>query len=365
MSKFKNKKKDFASYMKELNSYNENITINNNIYPQISNKLYSIYNDLYKELVYKNIFNRLLNLLYIMYKWKTPDYISRRVIETGYIFRGAVAFFKDQEIKNNIAIEKATYCLPAVTSNIYNIYGDPTQVRVEGYNGYNKNIDVVYAENIPVNFDNFKNKSEGYGVFSRDNDTQYPYIFYVEEYASKLADSIVAKSIATQHLKKPFVFYGLEPYIKENAEDLVEKFVENKPTILILKNDDSMLENKNGKPFEAINITQGGDSVKAIEDSINFDLNMFLETIGINTNPSPDKSQVVLTSEINSNNLLIDLEQDVRLTQRKKFCEDIKKIFNIELSVEINLPEIKKEVKKIKKDIGAEGGTEKNTKKNK
>lgn len=347
--KNKKNKKNFIEYIKEINSYNNNITINNSYHPFFNETIYSIYNEEFKKLVYQNIYNRLVNILTKIFKWGVPDYINKRVIEIGYIYRGGISFFYDNEYKIHL-------CLPATISNIYNIYGDPTQVRVLGFNGYNKNIDIKDPEDIPVNFENLKEKSDGYGVYSADNDLRYPYIKYIEEYASLLADAKVALAVATQNLKKPMIFTGKEPYLKDDVDELSEKIRRNDPTIFITKVSDDITNEKRESPIEVYNLPDHSNSVKAIKDVINFYFNEFLELIGINTNPSPDKTQVVLNDELNSNNLLIDIEQDVRFFNRLKLCSDVKKIFNIDLKVEKNLPELKDEIIKTKKMLNDEGG---------
>ena len=85
-----------------------------------------------------------------------------------------------------------------------------------------------------------------------------------------------------------------------------------------------------------------------------FDFDMFLETIGINTNPTPDKSQYVSEIEVGSNNSLIDLERDVRFLNRKKFCEDAKRI-GITMSVEVNIDEMKQQADQFMKEVNNVG----------
>lgn len=340
----KSVKKDFLSYIRWLNESNSNITKNNSIYPQIGQNIIDIYADEIKHLIYENVYNRLVNIMLKLYKWVTPHYISPRVIELGYIYRGAVVFFED---KNGLKL-----CLPAVASNIYNVYGDPTQVRAIGWNGKEWNIEVLYSEDVKKALKDYIDKIEinadGLGVFSRDNDTQYPYIFYIEEYANKISDKIMAHNIACQTLKKPLMFYGYKPEVKEDLNELAGKIYGNAPVILEVKKESEIVNENKNKPFEAVEIGGNPQNVKALQEAILFDFNMFLETIGINTNPSPDKTQVVLTPEIESNNNLIDIEQDVRYLNRVKFCKEIKEYFNIDIKIEKNTTELKKEIEKTK-----------------
>lgn len=285
-----------------------------------------------KKLIYDNTYHRLLNILLKMYKWTVPDTLSARAIELGFIMRAYMCIYKDSNIGG-------IYCLPCIPQNLYNIYGDPTQVNVYGMNGYTKVVNIEYLDNIPTLVGNgILSESDSVGVFARDNDLAYPYIHYVEEYSSKISDKIMALNIATQKLKSPFRYAISEMDLKDTVNTMISKIQSNDDTVILVKG--NKLEGR-----KITDIIQPLDSqiepsvIDAIKNSIVFDFNMFLETIGINTNPSPDKSQVVLTPELDSNNSVIDLESDVRFLNRQKFCEDAKKILGIEISVEKNIDE--------------------------
>ena len=344
--KDKPEKMPFNEYIDYLNSFNSQYTTNGNTYPNMS---YSkMKKNEFKQLIYANTERKLMNILMKMFKWKTPDTIDARQIELGYIIRGAMCLYSG---------DVGTFCLPCIATNKYNIYGNPVQVRVYGWNGYNEVVDIKYRADIPDNLDNIQvEKTKFKGIYGRDNPMTYPYINYVREYAYKLADKIIALHIATQRIKNPFYFIVNDVNLKDTVNKMVEKIESNDDIII-------RVSNKNLKSIDdsikLISNTMHPEILQQIKDAINFDFNMFLETIGINTNPSPDKTQVVLRSEIESNDNLIQIEQDVRLELREQFCKDAKDLMGVELSVENN-NKMQEEIEKTKKELtnGLNNGTE-------
>lgn len=288
--------------------------------------------DRMKELIYENTYNRLVNIILKMYKWTLPDTLSARAIEMGFLYRGNVCIFKDGEIGG-------IYALPCIPQNTYNIYGDPTQVNVFGMNGYTKLVNIEYLDNIPALVtEGVVSETAAIGVFARDNDLSYPYIRYVEEYAAKIADKVLALNIATQKLKSPFRYAISEIDLKDTVQAMISKIQSNDDTVILVKGN-KLEDRKITDIIQPLESKIEPSVIDAIKNSIVFDFNMFLETIGLNTNPSPDKSQVVLTPELDSNNSVIDIESDVRFINRQNLCDVAKKVLGIEISVEKNVDE--------------------------
>lgn len=338
-----NNKMTMQEWMDEIMSANADISTFGACMPNISRS--DITKAKFKDLCYKNMFVRLTNIVLKLFKWTLPDSFDARVIELGYLRYGCVCAFKGLEGK---------FCLPCIPNNLYNIYANPTQVRVMGFNGYTKPINIKYKTDIPTGdiSQGTPEPTENTGVFSRDNDMVYPFINYIKEYSYKLSDKIVALNIAAQRLKSPFQYIVDEAELRDTVKKLAEKVESNEDVIILLK--PTKL-----KPLqESIQLVQNNmkpEILQSLKDAILFDFNQFLENIGINTNPAPDKSQVVLTPEINSNNTLIKLEMKVRLDNRKKFCEDVKSILGIDMNVEENVDEAKEMMEQLKKEVLGNG----------
>lgn len=328
----------FREWLNEINSANSDISLTVTGIPLSFN---SLTKKELKAISFRNVYIRLLNIALSLFEWELPDTLDERVIELGYILRGSVCLFKGKE---------GTFCLPCTPNNMYNIYGNPTQARVMGFNGYQETVNVVYRTDIPHReSETFLELATGTGIYSRDNKLAYPYISYIREYATKISDKIIALNIATQRLKCPFYYVVNDNELKDTVQRLVEKIESNDDVIIRIKNTNSMKEIDSSIKLEPNQMKP--EIVQAIKDAILFDFNMFLEIMGINTNPSPDKSQVVLTPELESNNSLIDLEQDIRFKNRKKLCEDAKVIFGIDISVKRNVEEVNRLVNQFKSEV--------------
>ena len=307
-----------------------------------------------KDLTYRNVFYRLYNILLKMFVWTAPKTINSRIIEQAYIDKGQLSLFKGKF---------GLLCLPCLPNNYYNVYGDPTSVNVYGYNGYTDTVSIIYEEEIPtaINY-NYLTQTNNIGIYSRDNDLNYAYINYIKEYSLKIADKMIAFDIATNKLKNPYFFTVDDIQLKENAEKIQEKIQDNDDIIIQVRS--NKLNGGDNTGIVEHNISTPAQNIDSLKNAILFDFNMFLETIGINTNPSPDKTQVVLTPEINSNNGIIGLEQDIRFLNRQKFCEDAKKILGVDLKVEKN-KNIDLDIKNIMNDfMGGEGVNGKENKNN-
>jgi len=336
-----NKSMPFFEWMNQINNANMDIS---NYRDSFDSTYAKLSKEERKHLYYRNTYVRLYNIMMKLYKWTLPEGMNARAIEMGYITRGQICVAKFKE---------GTFALPCIAQNRYNIYGDPVQVYAFGYNGFNRVVDIKYDSDIPTNIEipiqNGNVEDKGVGIYSRDNDLTYPYIYYIKEYADKISDKLIALNIATQRLKCPQIYAATEFELKDTVQDLMDKIENNEDQIIMVKS--KKLESKGIKdciePLSNNNISP--DIIRGIKESIVFDMNQFLETCGINTNPNPDKSEVVLTTELNSNNDLIGLEQKVRFANRQKLCEDAKKM-GITMSVEKNTTEIEEMMSRWRKE---------------
>lgn len=291
--------------------------------------------DAFKQLVRRNIKDRLTNIALRMYKWTLPETLNERIIEYGFLTRGWVTIFKDP---------LGIFGLPCIPNNFYNIYGEPTQVQAMGYNGWNEVVEVKYFTEYPevLGMSNLITKPERYGVVARDNYANKKYIDYIEEFTEILTNNRLAIMVATETLKQPHITIIPKKAIKKTAQKVIKGIQENKRQIIIVDEDIKNVTGQSVKDMiQDVDMSGNIEAPKKLMEVYNSNFNIFLELLGINTNPSPDKSQVVLTPELNSNNSLIDLEQDVRFLNRKKLCEDAKKLLGVEMSVEKNIDETK------------------------
>ena len=331
----KEKEYNFYEWLDTINTGQNNITQYSGVLPSTNYR--NMKKNALKDLTYRNVYIRLYNILLKMFEWDTPDTLSSRIIEKAFIERGQLCLFTGA---------LGLLCLPCMPNNFYNVYGDPTSVNVYGYNGYTDSVNILYNAPIPTNQEiPYIQTTTNIGIYARDNELAYPYLNYINEYAIKIADKMIAFNIATNRLKTPFYYTIDDIQLKDSVEKLTKKIQDNDDIIIEVKN--NKLSNNENTGITEHNIAITPQAIDALKNSILFEFNMYLETIGINTNPSPDKTQVVLTPELNSNNGIIGLEQDLRFEKRQEFCDNAKKILGIDLRVSKN------------KNISAEIETEK------
>lgn len=336
-----------AESNQEKNIKNLYITLNKNSLPYDKTKEEREW-DAFKFLVYENIKSRLTNIILRMYKWTLPDTMEERIIEQGFLRQGYITVFKDV---------LGFFALPCIPNGFYNIYGEPTQVSAYGYNGWNKIINIKRFKELPQieGFTPNIKKSNIYGVVARDNYDNKKYIDYIEEYSKILTDNRMAILVATDTLKQPRIVAVAKKALQKTAQKFIKGIRENKREIIVVN--ESIKDTNGIKDIMAdIDLSGNIEAPKKLVEIYNANFNLFLETIGINTNPSPDKSEVVLNAELASNNSLIDLEQDVRFLNRLKLCEDAKKILGVEMKVEKNIQETNQLINQMKIG-GNENGT--------
>lgn len=304
----------------------------------------------FKNLIRTNTRSRLINIALREFKWQLVDGLNERILEWGLLEKCQVTIFKDPMF--NIL------GLPSVENGTYNIYGEPLYTQVMGYNGWSKTVKIKYFEESPNIGIPIPDTSEGrYGVVCYDNYARKRYMDYIDEFTDILTDNRIALYVATNRLKDPFILAVYDKAVQKNLNKLVSKVKNNDSQILVVKEDIKTLNGgKLSDMIEKVDLQGNVESPKKLIEIYNSNINCFLELMGINTNPSPDKSQVVLTPELESNNSLIDLEQDIRFLNRKKLCEDVKKVLGIEINVEKNIVETSRNIEELRK--GATDGLE-------
>lgn len=296
----------------------------------------------FKNLIRKNTRATLTNIVLRLYKWKLPEYLNERIIEWGYLDKGQVTIFKDPVY--------GILGLPSIENGTYNIYGEPLFTQVMGYNGWNETVKIQYFNDTPNLGITMPDMSNGrYGVVSYDNYARKRYMDYIDEFTDILTDNRIALYVATNRLKDPFILAVYDKAVQKNMQKLVSKIKNNDSQVLVVKEDIKTLNGgKLSDMIEKVDLQGNVESPKKLLEVYNANINTFLELIGINANPDPDKTQYVNDSQVNTNNSLIDLEQDVRFLNRQKLCEDVKKILGIEMSVEKNIVETTKNIQALR-----------------
>lgn len=317
--------------------------------------------DAFKQLVERNIKARLENIILRLYKWTLPDELNARVIEYGFLNKGWVSIFKDPEYGM-----LSLGALPAY----YNVYGEPTMAMAYGFNDYVKPVKIQYSRPIelPATVGEWSYKeAERYGIIERDNNygrinNPKLYIDYIEEYTKILTDLKLGMIISAQRLKNPFVIAVKKKALGKTAQKWIRSVKNNEISVLLL--DEQITKDTSVKDLiNVIDLKSDSESPKKLSELWENQFDAFLTTIGINSNPSPDKTQYVSNTELGTNNNVIDIARDVRFLNRQELCDKARDVLDIDMSVEINVEEVDPLVKSMMNNMGGEFNESGNDKK--
>ena len=336
----------FGEYCNELekNTNKTRVVYANDFYEELDDKAF-------KSLLYRTIFNRLMNILLKVFKWTVPDYLVPRAIELGLINSGFAVGFD---------CKLGKYVLPCNPVGRKTIYDEFRYVRAYTFNGQNFTVEIEqdYKELKKGFLESVLYRPEGRGLLLRDNDMDYPIIETVKFYSHALMDAWMATHVSSQRLKSPYYFVINSKEAGATKKDIVDSIKRNEDVVIEIK--PKVME---GKSIEDIvGLYENKMNPAIIQEQkgyFEWVFDQFLGMVGINNNPSPDKSQYVNNEELTTNNGLIKIEQSVRLENRKKFAEELSKYFEDEIKVELATEELEKEIMKMKQEMmGGNNGQE-------
>lgn len=326
--------------LRDLNKKDSEITRYTNTYPKTT--VQDIADAQWKQLVERNIEKNLINILFKRVRYNNlPDTIFAETIEKGFYDWNGVSIFKDED---------GIWGLGAIPyGQRHPKTGKPLLCNAMGYNGFQQLIEVKYPFKTSANF-TFTDillgvmgkKKPVYGVYVEENWAELSYKDLVKQYTRQLTDKILAIEIASNKLKDPFILGTSNLAARKNAYKIEEAVINNKSNFVVIKSDNPEIGDLISVKdmFELVEFKGNPESVKTLLQVYDNIFNRFLQTVGINANPSPDKTQYVSEIENSSNNGIIDIEQDIWFDTRKELCDNANKILGLNISVEKNIDEM-------------------------
>lgn len=263
---------------------------------------------------YVTWFDRLQSIAMSRFKWEgLPETCDEEMIEWSLFYRGRVSFFKDHGLDGIVS-------LPYIPSQTYTIYGYPSEIQPFSRWG-NVNYDVVKKKDFVLCFD-----TRGrWATFS-----------LVDYYAMRLSD--LQRAIDTNLAQQKTIggaIVGSEAQ-KNSVITAIQRTGENMPFVIL---DKDMWDRGGGLGDKPITLQSIKFDVPFIADKLqiqkNMLLNEFLTSIGIE-NTNADKRERLVADETNANIGAIESARLVGLLPRQKACDDLRKKFNISVSVEVN-----------------------------
>lgn len=268
-------------------------------------------NKFLNSLVWRNTFINLMNVASYAFKWEgLPDTCNERFLELALLTRGVACIANDPEL--------GFLSLFASPDDGLNIYGEFGKIFATGMNGYNKAY-LTYVEGLDNSMAN--------AVICRDNNMMIPYVNYIIRATDRLMSAERSLDVASKKLKNPYFIT-----CDQTQEASVKKILND-----IDDNADSVIGSKTVMPdmFKVFPTNVDTSTLKVLWEHYNNVDNQIRTLLGVNNNNATGKRERLLTDEINANNEVTDINIDMRLEQRKKFCEQVNELFGLNISVDL------------------------------
>ena len=244
-------------------------------------------------------YNRLVELSVSMFEWKNvPDTVDIRYLELTLFTRGAALFFKDDVI--------GELALPFTTKGRYNVYKIPIGRRAYADNGYQADRDINNSVVIYNNYLHTNSKLD------------------VEIFANRLWDLDRTIDVNARAQKTP-VLITCEEQERLSLENVYMQYDGNEPVLYAQKgfNPDSLKVLRTDAPYVA-------DKLYVLKTQI---WNEALTYLGI-PNVNFEKRERLVTDEVTRSQGGVTASRCSRLEMRKQACDEINKMFGLNMSVD-------------------------------
>ena len=246
---------------------------------------------------FKQYYNRLVELSVSMFDWKgLPDTVDVRYLELALFGDGMAVFFYDDVL--------GYLTLRCAIGGQMNVYRIPTKRRAYAANGYNKNLD---ENNSVIIFNNFLHINS---------------MLDVELFAKRLYNLDRAIDVNSNAQKTP-VLLQCDENQRLTLKNLYMKYEGNEPFIFGDKNlnPNSLKVLQTGAPYVA-------DKLYQLKTQI---WNEALTYLGI-SNINVTKKERLITDEVTRNQGGTIASRYSRLEARRQACEQINKMFGLNVS---------------------------------
>lgn len=251
-------------------------------------------------ITYNDYITRLTELALNSIKWENmPDSVNVEFLEKQLFYKGFAIFFFD-EILGYLTLNGAL-------SNL-DVYGYPTLYRAIGDNGYNRELTNANA------------------VIIWNNSLHTPTYLTAEMFALRLYEIERTMDVNIKTQKTPYIIKSSEQQ-RLTLKNLFMKYDGNEP--FIYGSDKLDLEG-----LEVINTNTPylGDKLEQLKHNIFDD---YLTFLGIENN-NQDKKERLVATEASGNYGFIEAQRNIFLNARNNSCEQINKMFGLNISVRYN-----------------------------
>lgn len=256
--------------------------------------------DLLNDLTARTVYDKYKLVSMNAHQWDgLPEGMKERYIERWLYSDGMCVFFQPPGLDYTVL-----KCQPV---GGVNIYGEPKKFRATGLNG--KHYDLVDGQDKFVIIEN--------NMLKKPTD---PFIMF---YTNKITEAERTMDVNVKQQKTPTIVLCDDKTVL-SFKQLISQVDGNVPTVYADKN--LNLEAISALDLKAKFLCNDlMDYKKSVENEL-------LTFLGLNNLPV-DKKERMITDEAESNNQLIDSFADLQLEARKRACEEINRVFGLNVSV--------------------------------
>lgn len=250
---------------------------------------------------YQFFFMKLMSVALTCFKWKNlPNSVDERFLELTLANRGSCLFFKDEEL--------GFLALPANLSGQLNVYNIPKMRQAFASTGYNKMCDDTDS------------------VIIFNNYLHYSTLSIVEHYAVRLFEMQRTIDVNVKAQKTPKIFKSNEQQ-RLTLQNIFMKYEGNEDAIFI------------DKEFDMNALQVFDTSAPYVADKIRMLMSQtfsnFLNDLGVE-NITTEKKERINESEAESAKGYIEIGRNIFLDARKQACNEINRMFSLNIDVEFN-----------------------------
>ena len=248
---------------------------------------------------FTRLFAQYSNIALKRFEWKNlPKGITSKEIEQGLYKHGQVFFTQDENF--------GLIALPCSTNGNYNVYGNPTQLLLTGFG---------YTKTFPIDA----------GVRILDNWMEYPLVRHVQHYVGKLEDLEYSIQRNIEQQNHPYIF----SCTKNNEFTIKQVFnkIKNREEAIYV---DKQFNDGDGIGLEATDISKPYTVDKYRAEYYELEKEL-LTLLGINC--IYNKEGGMSTTELNANNMLIDMYLEDGLRNRQEAAKAINEKYGTNIEV--------------------------------
>lgn len=277
-----------------------------------------------------------------LFEWTgMPEELPLDYLENILVRKGMAAFFFDEAGYGHMVAE------PTIVG--YNMYKQPVDIWCVTPNTEGK--PARYDRKIVHKYNEILGKEKS-AVLINNMYRREPLLDIVEHFAKRL--TMIQMAIDTNSLWQniPVIFSAMDESMKESIEKMFSSIFEGRPWIMV---DRTLLNGGN----EVIgNVTEVPFLLDKLMDAKNETYNEFKATIGLDS-PGAEKKERLVVAEATSNEESKETCLNIMLSQRKIACEEINRVFSLNVSVDFAGKEEMEEMEEESEEDGSgDNGTE-------